>query len=940
MFRNIYLFLATILLLQPLRANNPYIINIHREDYRAGNKNWAIGQDERGVMYFGNDTGLLEFDGIEWRLNELPNKLAIRSVAVLSHKTLFTGSYEEFGRWDRDVSGRLVYTSLSAGSDRSFFHNDDFWKIWIADSLVYFQSFTSIYVYDYHTVRKIPSKLSFLFLQKVRDEFLIQQMLGAVCRFDGRDLRSIPGSECFQNMDVRVILPLGKRDYLMGTASNGIRLYDGKTFTDWNASLSKILADKELACGILTSGGLYYWGTISDGIYVTDAKGAVVNHISSENTLQNNTVLAMFEDGAGNIWAALDRGISCIGYLNNMSCYVGPGGGPGAVYGAALWNNALYIATNHGVLYIEKDNLNKPGALRYLKLVDGTQGQVWNLETVDGRLFCCHNKGLKEIHAGQRVTDIAGVNTGVYDLTKVEFKGRELLFLATYYSLKTMDMKTGNVASLLQIPEPIRNVETDHLGNVWLEHANKGIYRCKLNVDGSGFEHFTLYGGNSADSLPYKLKMFKVGGRIELFGSDRFYTYSDVEDKIMPDKSLERCLGNVKNIKQIIAVGDNTFWALTDHSVFRFLYDGYDASILDSYDLGLNMRLVDMNENISILNDSLHLVCLDDGFLLYTPPLSQQRSDTAQKPPVPYIESLEAMTASGKSKYVDIASKSRIPYKYNELTFEFAARNAFADHLLFQYRLGGIDEQWSVPQKIDQIAYARLPKGKYTFMVRTVDRLGNPSDAAVYTFEITPPWYASAWAFTGYALLFVALAWSGRKMALRHYHKKYLQRIKNLEAKRLEMLTEELQNEVDVKNAELLSQSSFIITKNELIEKIKNAVDEFYAKNRSVSLIPLYQRINVLLSQSMDSEKDWNRFLLKFEEKHTGFFRNLKQLYPQLTNHDLRLCACLKLNMESKDIASLMNLSVRAVENSRYRLRKKLGLQPNQNLNEFFLCLE
>lgn len=90
----------------------------------------------------------------------------------------------------------------------------------------------------------------------------------------------------------------------------------------------------------------------------------------------------------------------------------------------------------------------------------------------------------------------------------------------------------------------------------------------------------------------------------------------------------------------------------------------------------------------------------------------------------------------------------------------------------------------------------------------------------------------------------------------------------------------------------------------------------------------------------MNSEDDWKMFLIKFEEKHTGFFKKMKALYPQLTNNDLRLCACLKLNLETKEIASLMNLSIRAVENSRYRLRKKLNIQPSQNLNEFFLEID
>ena len=103
--------------------------------------------------------------------------------------------------------------------------------------------------------------------------------------------------------------------------------------------------------------------------------------------------------------------------------------------------------------------------------------------------------------------------------------------------------------------------------------------------------------------------------------------------------------------------------------------------------------------------------------------------------------------------------------------------------------------------------------------------------------------------------------------------------------------------------------------------------------------MPLYYNINNVLNKNLNDEEDWDLFLVKFEEKHPKFFNTLKTDYPQLTTNDLRLCSCLKLNLSSKDIASLMNLSVRAVENARYRLRKKLDLDTSDNLNEFLMTL-
>jgi hypothetical protein len=919
-----------------VHAYKPHIINLTKGMYQADNKNWSVGQDEKGVMYFGNDIGLLEFDGIEWKLNKIPNSLIARSIAVQSYKTVFTGSYEEFGRWDRDISGKLVYTSLSDQLDKALFKNDDFWKIWIADDRVYFQSFSSIYVYDYKTVKYIPFDGGFLFLSKVRNEFLVQQMYGSLYRLTGSTLTKIEGSEIFNNTDVRVILPYLANGYLIGTSTKGIYVYDGVTFKEWNPVLSKTLSSAELNCGILSSKGVYFFGTILDGFYQVDNAGKILDHISTESTLQNNTVLSLYEDNIGNIWAALDKGISYIQYIENMSCFVDQGGKNGAVYGGALWNDKLFIGTNQGVFYISTDDLKNHGALANMKPINGTQGQVWALKVLDGKLYCCHNKGLKMIQSNLSVVDMFNLNTGIYNISEIKYKDKEMFFLSTYQSLKIADPVTNKIYDPQQISEPIINTDVDHLGNVWLEHFNRGIYRCKLNDDLSGFQTFSYYGGNSKGDLPYKMKMFKVGGRIVLLGDNKFYTYDDISNKIVSNTILDECFKNVKNLKQIIHLRNNEFWALTDASIYKFSYDGYDASILESYNLGMNLSLVNAYENISILDDSLSLVCLDNGFLIY------KKEHTSKLHPqsrlyLPYLESLGTINVQGDYEYKDLSKPTEVSYNYNTVTFSFSAENTFASNFSFQYMLQGVDNGWSTPQKVNHASYARLPEGKYVFMVRTVDNLGHYSDFVSYEFEILPPWYQTVWAYLLYIVLIILTMYLIWMLILRRYRNLHLQKIRVRETKRLEMLTGELQQAVEQKNAELLTQTSFIIQKNELILKIKDIIDDFYSKNRSNVLNPLSQKINALLNTNMNTEEDWKTFLLKFEEKHTGFFKKMKILYPQLTNSDLRLCACLKLNLETKEIASLMNLSVRAVENSRYRLRKKLNILPSQNLNEFFL---
>lgn len=189
-----------------LYSNNPYIININKNRYGAANKNWSIGQDERGVVYFGNDNGLLEFDGFNWKINTIRNFSIVRAVAVFDHHTIFTCGYEDFGRWDRDISGQLKYTSLASSVNRQNLINNDFWKILIVGDTVYFQSFSSIYVYKEGKVELVTNK-SILFLLKVRNEYWVQGMQDSLYKLSDDKLVKIEGSEIFKGKDVRIVLP-------------------------------------------------------------------------------------------------------------------------------------------------------------------------------------------------------------------------------------------------------------------------------------------------------------------------------------------------------------------------------------------------------------------------------------------------------------------------------------------------------------------------------------------------------------------------------------------------------------------------------------------------------------------------------------------------------------------------------------------------------------
>lgn len=926
--RHLSLFWLSLVVASYSFANQkPYVINFARDKYQAASKNWSIGQDEKGVMYFGNDIGLLESDGMGWKLYPIPNSPIIRALAVESHHTIYTGGSDEFGRWDRDQSGGLKYTSLKDLLPPKSLDNEGFWRVWIDGNKVYFQSFSNIYVYDHHTIERLTTPKGFMLLVKVKDEYWVQEMHGPLYQLKDGKLNKIEGSEFLNGTTTRVILPFGEDRYLIGTSTGEIYIYDKKTFIPWNHSLSRQLNGQELNCGVYCAKrNTYYLGTQLSGIYEVDIHGNILNHFYAANSLQNNTILSLYEDKSNNIWIAMDRGLAYIRYTDGLSYYRAVDGNSSSVYAATLWNGYLLVGTNQGVYYTLEEKANDLEMYSSLKLITGTQGQVWSFSQIDGKLFCCHNRGLLEILPDFRIRQPYRINSGVFRTLEATINGKKIDIIVTYKELYIVNKETGKINAMRQITDPIYSVEVDHLGNIWLETVRRGVYKCRLNEELDAFRYYTYYGHETDQTLPVDLQVFKLSGRIVFLGDNNFYNYDESNDNLQLTPLLNQCFENVRNLKRVVPINSEESWAITESSVYRFFYDGYIAHIKEAYKVETdNLSLVTASENISVLNDSLSLICLDVGFILHNSYQSKRQVVQLAPPNLEYVHAGRDLN----SGYADLDKHIRIAYGDNTVTVGFSVNNAFAENLFVEYFLEGVDNAWSKPEQRNSISYARLPQGNYTLRLRTTDELNNYSADTVVDFEILPPWYNTTWWYLTCCLLIAFVLYTAFWFMKRR-----------LQNKHLRLMNEQLQREIEEKNAEMFIQTSFIIRKNELILKLKDMVDEICTKNTQKALLPLYQKINNLLANNLDTEDDWKMFLIKFEQKHHNFFRTLKENYPLLTNNDLRLCACLKLNMDTKDIASLMNLSVRAIENNRYRLRKKLDLKPTQNLNEFFLDIE
>jgi DNA-binding CsgD family transcriptional regulator len=148
---------------------------------------------------------------------------------------------------------------------------------------------------------------------------------------------------------------------------------------------------------------------------------------------------------------------------------------------------------------------------------------------------------------------------------------------------------------------------------------------------------------------------------------------------------------------------------------------------------------------------------------------------------------------------------------------------------------------------------------------------------------------------------------------------------------------EQLRAEVNNKVKQLATSTLGAIRKNESLMKVKMELIRHRQDLESASGHPFFRRLLKVIDDNLGDQEDWSLFENNFDEAHENFIKRLKEKHPELSPRDLRFCAYLRMNLSSKEIASLLNVTVRGVEIRRYRLRKRLGLDHQQNLTAYLM---
>jgi len=283
--------------------------------------------------------------------------------------------------------------------------------------------------------------------------------------------------------------------------------------------------------------------------------------------------------------------------------------------------------------------------------------------------------------------------------------------------------------------------------------------------------------------------------------------------------------------------------------------------------------------------------------------------------------------------------------KDNSFHFEFSSPG-LQSNISYSYQLKGYDKDWSAPTPKTEKEYTNLPGGNYTFFVKAYDNLGNESAPVSYSFVIEAAWYQTLWAYIGYGIILMICIYFIYKMQLKKFNhqqvrfeeeQKRLKYIHQLEMEKnekeiIQLQNEKLLNEVIYKNKELADVSMHLVERSDALIKVKDELQRLHKKTGGNHDV---KKAIELVNEIEKNNSSWEQFAAHFDEINNDFIKKLKAKFPQLTSTDLKVCTYLQLKLATKEIAQLMNISVRGVEISRYRLRKKLQLQAGDTLNDF-----
>ncbi|EDP72383.1 hypothetical protein FBALC1_14817 [Flavobacteriales bacterium ALC-1] len=904
------------------------------QDYGAEDQNWAISQAENNFIYVANNKGLLEYNGASWKLYDSPNEDILRSVHVVADK-IYSGGYMDFGFWTKNKFGHLIYTSLIKNKKIKVIEDEEFWGIVDIEGYVLFQSFERIYIYNTSDESlgfvESDSRINKMF--KVDETIYFQKSGIGIFKIENGKETFVTAALSNQNFEIINIFD-NQNGLLFLTKEQGFYSFQNNKVEKWNNDIQSVLNNVSIYSNIKLKDGSFLIGTVGNGIIQLDSNGKIILMINQSYGLSNNTVLSIKEDNEGSVWLGLDNGINVLNLKSPYKVYKDKLGVLGTVYTSVKTDQYLYMGTNQGLFYRAVNSDSN------FKLVLGTEGQVWCLKILQDKLFCGHDSGTFIINGGN--AEMISNEKGTWEIKEIKNQPN-LLIQGNYRGLtileKTLNDKWAYRNKIDGFDISSKYIEFSDVDEVLVSHEYKGVYKIKID---------NAY-NNVIDSKKIdieegvKSSVVNFNNSILYSYKDGVYRYDKGKNDFEKDSLLSEWLSENKYLsgKLINDIEGNRLWGFNKNEIV-YIETGKLSNKPELNVIPISGELRKSKtgyENVLYISDEEYLIGTTDGYLIVD--LNKLR----QNPDEIYLNEVSYRSLHNELVSIDFNGEPiELLNKDNSLKFNYSVTNY--DKLSsskYQYRLLGIYDDWSSWSTDSEIFFENLPHGDYNFEARAITGGVFSSNIISYHFSIEKPWYLKPLAIALYVLSFIVLALLTQYLNSRYYKK---QKQKLLEKKERELEMEQLESQrqimqfknknlqldIENKNRELGMATMNLVKRNEFLNNIKSEL----LKGKSLDD---FKKVIKLINSNLNNKSDWKLFEEAFNNVDKDFMKKVKTLHPSITPNDLRLCAYLRLNLSSKEIAPLLNISHKSVEVKRYRLRKKMGLHHDQSLSNYIIEL-
>ncbi len=765
----------------------PFITNYRYQDYNADGVNWWAAEDDNGVMYFANNSGILIYDGQHWEVVVPDGNIETRSLAKGSDGTIYVGTVGDIGYLKPDKTGKLKFISLKDQLPEKYRQFGEVWECSRLGDNIFFRTNKYLFHWTDNKFKVLESSDDFHVGAVVHGQYYVRIWNRGLTTLKADSFHLVPAGEQFANERIYVMLPYDEQRILIGTRRLGLFIYDGKQFTPFKTEADPYIVNTSLYGGVVLPNGNFALNSFNDGMVIIDPKGNLVQRIDKAVGLQDNSVDYLFVDSKGTLWMPLFNGIAKLDLRSSLSFYDESTGLPAkTVYGLGYYKNTLYAGTNNGVFM-------RNNATNRFEKVAGTSGQIGSfLLNKDDFLVGAAENGLMKIVGSRAYSVIPGNNYDFHVAQLVQSKIDSTLFYVILregialvrYHANARDDSQYTVESINKdLKAQLSGLVESKDGTIWIADGRTGGI-LTLTPDWSqpkiDLERIPIKVYGKSDGLPRRTVYLIIDDKGEkLFASER--------DSIFRfDEATHRFARDTSSIlsKYFVNGADGTPGFVTDNLNRQWANLG-SGIIVKIRDEGGNEKIVsapfrELRKNYPVWNifhtsDKKGQPVLwfsgREGIIRYDGNLDESTN-------AKFSSIIRNITLNEDSVFFSgfevPETKPSFAKGWNSVRIQFAAPFfKLENETLFSTYLENRDNSWSEWSTQDFREFGNLPPGKYTFRVKAKNIYDVESTEARFSFSILPPWYATWWAYLLYAgiaaaAIYTIVKWRTRQLQEKH----------------------------------------------------------------------------------------------------------------------------------------------------------------------------